>query len=180
MLDWARSKFGPLTGELNTDEDIPIFLPWINGERSLEWNPDLRPKWFGRTDKHSPAQLSRAVAEGVLFNIAQYVQTIERESGSTAEEIVLSGNGFREPLLAPMLATLLGRELILPDGAGLGTLRGTAVCAWQALGHDPMPAVERIIKKGQRVKRTPVRAVLERFERFKELRGMEGRSHRIQ
>jgi gluconokinase len=171
VLDWARMEFGPLEGSLDAGDDIPIFLPWMNGERSLEWNPDLRPSWHGRKASHSPAALSRAVAEGVLFNIAQYVETIERESGVIAEEVVLSGNGFREPLLAPLLATLLRRELLQPDSAGLASLRGAAVCAWRGLGHDAAPALEGVLARAVRVRPSRDSALLDRFDRFKELRG---------
>src|SRR5678815_1935824 len=36
VLEWARSEFGPLE-KVVAGSDIPIFLPWMNGERSLEW-----------------------------------------------------------------------------------------------------------------------------------------------
>ena len=119
---------------------------------SVRWNgiPTCGPLAWTKA-RHSQAELSRAVAEGVLFNIAQYVETIERQSGITAEEIVLSGNGFREPLLAPLLATLLGRELIHPDSAGLGSLRGAAIYAWRGLGHDASPALEKLLAGAERV-----------------------------
>jgi len=111
----------------------------------------------------------------VLFNIAQYVETIERESGVAAEQIVLSGNGFREPILASLLATLLRRELLQPEAAGLGSLRGAAVYAWRALGHDPSPALEALLEGAKRVTAGTDAALLDRFERFKELRSLSGR-----
>ena len=106
----------------------------------------------------------------MLFNLAQYVEVIERESGVVAGQVVLSGNGFREPLLAPLLASILGRELLHPAAAGLATLRGAAVCAWRALGHDPGPALERMIETAEVVKAAPDDALSGRFERFKALR----------
>jgi gluconokinase len=169
VLDWARSSFGPVE-PLAQGRDLPIFLPWMNGERSLEWNPDLQPSWHGRTAEHSPADLARAAAEGVLFNLAQYVEVIERESGVVAGPVVLSGNGFRDVLLAPILASLLGRDLVQPADAGLATLRGAAVYAWRALGHDVGAALERMIEKAEVVKPVADEALLHRFERFKKLR----------
>jgi gluconokinase len=170
VLDWARNEFGPMERSVSADNDIPIFLPWMNGERSLEWNPDLRSGWHGRGPQHSPAQLLRAATEGVLFNMAQYVQVIERESGAAADQIVLSGNGFREPLLAPLLATLLGRELLYPQQPGLATLRGAAICAWRALGHDAGPAMERMLEHADHIEPMRDAALLERFSRFKQIR----------
>jgi gluconokinase len=161
VLDWARSEFGSMATE--STDDLPIFLPWLNGERSLEWNPDLKPVWHGRRADHSPAQLARAAVEGVLFNLAQYVEVI----GAT-EEIILSGNGFRDPALAPMLASLVGRDLLQPAESGLATLRGAAVNAWRALGVDA--SVERFVETATIVQAIPNDTLLRRFERFKVLR----------
>ena len=170
VLDWARRSFGAMAVDASPDRELPIFLPWMNGERSLEWNPDLKPGWHGRTAKHTPAELARAAAEGVLFNLAQYVEVIERESGVVASEVVLSGNGFRDPLLPPLLASLLGRELLQPPDAGLATLRGAAVYAWRALGHDAAPALEALLAEARVVGPAEDPHLLERFVRFKELR----------
>lgn len=170
VLDWARQTIGALPSDASSVADLPIFLPWMNGERSLEWNPDLRESWHRRHERHTPVELSRAVAEGVLFNIAQYVDVIERESGIAAENLVLSGNGFREPLLAPLLASILGRELLHPESAGLATLRGAAVYAWRAIGHDARPALERELEMALRVKPRRDSSLADRFHCFKELR----------
>jgi gluconokinase len=173
VLDWARNEFGPI-GSAPSERELPIFLPWMNGERSLEWNPEMKPSWHGRTATHTPADLARAAAEGVLFNLAQYVEVIARESGIRAEQIVLSGNGFRDPLLPSLLASLLGRELLQPADAGLASLRGAAVCAWRALGHDASPALEELVERAEVVKPTLDAALSRRFETFKVLRGHRG------
>jgi len=175
VLDWGRNAFGPMEAEIPSNVDLPIFLPFMNGERSLEWNANLKESWHGRRDEHTPAQLSRAVVEGVLFNIAQYVEVVEHESGVAAQDTVLSGNAFQDPLLAPMLASLLGRELVQPEFAGYATLRGAAIYAWRALGHDASPALEQAIARGTRIRSVPASNLSERFARFKELRLLERR-----
>jgi gluconokinase len=169
VLDWARNSFGAI-GAGFEGKEIPIFLPWMNGERSLEWNPDLKPSWHDRTASHSAADLARAAAEGVLFNLAQYVEVIERESRVSAQQIVLSGNGFLDPALSGLLASILGRELLHPPDAGLATLRGAAVYAWQALGHDAGPSLERVIERSAVVVPASDDGVSQRFERFKAIR----------
>ena len=171
VLDWARESFGTWATDGSSSPDLPIFFPWMNGERSLEWNPELREHWHGRHERHTGAELSRAVAEGVLFNIAQYVEVVERESGSSSSEIVLSGNGFRDEFLRSLLASILGRELFNPDTAGLASLRGAAVYAWRALGHDASSSLENLLASAQRVMPRNDPALTERFARFKELRG---------
>lgn len=168
-LDWARREFGVSTSTI-PKRDIPIFLPWLNGERSLEWNSMLRPQWHGRTSQHTPAELFRSVMEGVVFNLAQYVEVIEKSSGIRASEIVLSGNGFLDPAVAPVLAALVSRPVLQPESSGLGTLRGTAVCAWRALGHDATPAVERLLESANRVIPVDDPGLPDRYHRFKEFR----------
>jgi gluconokinase len=169
-LDWARQEFGASWGVVTPNREIPVFLPWLNGERSLEWNSKLRSSWHGRKPDHTPAELQRAVLEGVLFNLAQYVEVIERSSGVRANQFVLSGNGFLDPAVAPVLAALLTRDTLQPVSSGLGTLRGTAVCAWRALGYDATPAIARLLNEAAVI--TPVRisGLDERFARFKQLR----------
>jgi len=169
-LDWARREFGITTGSSPARGDIPIFLPWLNGERSLEWDPDLRPMWHGRRPDHSPEELFRSVLEGVVFNLAQYVEVIEKNSGVRANEIVLSGNGFLDPSVAPVLAALVSRDTLQPEASGLGTLRGTAVCAWRALGHDATPAVEQLVQRAKRIVPVVDDRLRDRYERFKSLR----------
>jgi gluconokinase len=174
VLDWARESFGPMTD--TAEDDLPIFLPFMNGERSLEWDPDIRESWHGRRESHTPAQLSRAVAEGVLFNIAQYVEVVESQSGVAAREIVLSGNAFQDSTLSHLLASILGRELLVPPSAGVATLRGAAVYGWRALGHDVASVLNDDIERSPRMQALPSSPVAERFEHFKQLRQTVRRS----
>jgi sugar (pentulose or hexulose) kinase len=146
-------------------------MPWLNGERSLEWNPDLRPQWHGRTSRNTPDELFRAVLEGVLFNLAQYVEVIESVSGIRAREIVLSGNGFLDPAVAPILAALVPRPTLLPESSGMGTLRGAALCAWRALGHDASASIEKLLERAVRVTPLNDEHLLSRYSRFKKNSG---------
>lgn len=172
-MDWARSEFGEPGPGFVPKREIPVFLPWLHGERSLEWNSALRPSWHGRRSDHTPAELQRSVMEGVLFNLAQYVEVIERNSGVRANEIVLSGNAFLDPAVAPVLAALVSRDTLQPASSGLGTLRGAAVCAWRALGYDATPAIERLLNDAVRVAPIRIQGLDERFARFKHLRRLK-------
>ena len=170
VLDWARREFGDFAARFVPKREIPVFLPWLNGERSLEWNSKLRPSWHGRKSDHTPSELQRSVLEGVLFNLAQYVEVIEKCSGVRANQFVLSGNGFLDPAVAPVLAALLSRDTLQPAASGLGTLRGAAVCAWRALGYDATPALENLLNGAELVAPVRVPGLDERFARFKQLR----------
>jgi gluconokinase len=170
VLDWARQEFGTPAADYVPNREIPVFLPWLNGERSLEWNSELRPSWHGRKTDHTSFELQRSVMEGVLFNLAQYVEVIEKSSRVRANQIVLSGNGFLDSAVAPVLSALVSRDTLQPASSGLGTLRGVAVCAWRALGYDATPAVERLLNDAAFVAPVRLPGLDERFARFKQLR----------
>jgi gluconokinase len=169
-LDWARREFGTPAPGFVPNREIPVFLPWLKGERSLEWNSELRASWHGRNPDHTSAELQRSVMEGVLFNLAQYVEVIEKKSGVRANQIALSGNGFLDAAVAPVLAALVSRDTLQPASSGLGTLRGAAVCAWRALGYDATPVIERLLNDAVFVAPVRIPGLDERFGRFKQLR----------
>jgi hypothetical protein len=50
-------------------------------------------------------------------------------------EVVLSGNGFLDPVAAPILAAIVGAKVWMPPQPGLASLRGSGVCGLQALGE---------------------------------------------
>ena len=162
VLDWGRSMFGEL--ESNASSDPPIFIPLLHGERSPEWNALLRGSWHGLTAQHRLADLGRSVIEGVVFNLGYLFEILQRTSAQKASEIVLSGNGFLQPLTAPILAAILGVRVSAPSKPGLASLRGAAMCAMGALG-EPNPQLHTYPV-------TPLNApnIVDRYRRFEILR----------
>jgi sugar (pentulose or hexulose) kinase len=137
VLDWGREIFGGVTGA-EAAADVPIFIPLLHGERSPEWNPDLTGAWHGLTAEHTAADLSRSILEGVIFNLAHFVEIVQATSAMPPSDLILSGNGFLDPLAAPILAAIDGVSVWMPEQPGLMSLRGTAVCALRAL-TEPVP-----------------------------------------
>jgi gluconokinase len=167
VLDWARERLGSLSGD-ETSEDVPIFLPMLYGERSPEWNAGLRASWHDVGERTTLDGMKRAVLEGVAFNLAKYVEIVER-SGEV-RQVVLSGNGFREPAIAATMASVVKAEVLQPEAFGLTTLRGAAVNAWRGLGYDPGKAIEKLLDEAPHVKPAEDEGVWRRFARFKEIR----------
>ena len=86
-------------------------------------------------------KLQWAVAEGVIFNLAHYVEILQEASGVPAQSVVLSGNGFMESSLAALLAALIPAEVRMPEFFGTAALLGDAVVGFQALGEDASEAL---------------------------------------
>ena len=163
VLDWGRSIFGSLDGA-ESIVDVPIFIPLLHGERSPDWNPKLTASWHGLKATHTVADLSRSILEGVVFNLAHFVEIVQVTSGTRASEVVLSGNGFLDPMTAPILAGIVDAAVWMPAQPGLASLRGSGVCALRALSGEA-PAL-----KTSRVAPLEHPKISDRYRRYRELR----------
>ncbi|HLH29600.1 MAG TPA: FGGY family carbohydrate kinase [Terriglobia bacterium] len=135
VLDWGRAILGSQTDPA-ASVDPPLFMPLLHGERSPEWDPTLTGSWHGLTAAHSAADLSRSILEGVIFNLAYFVEIVQTTSSIDAASLVVSGNAFLQPMAAPILAAVVRRPVWVPDKPGLMSLRGVAICAFRALGES--------------------------------------------
>jgi gluconokinase len=162
VLDWGRSTFGEIETE-NLD-DVPVFIPLLNGERSPEWDPALSASFHGVNARHGTKHLGQSVLEGVVYNLAWFVEILQKTSGRQASEIVLSGNGFLAATAARILASIAGVPLLMPSDPGAASLRGAAVCAFRAMGRDVEPLEIRTVQPLDDSHLT------RRYHRYKELR----------
>jgi xylulokinase len=171
VLDWGRRIFGELEHG-SAAQDSLIFIPLLNGERSPDWNPHLTGSWHGLTARHTAADLSRSIFEGVIFNLAHFAEIVQRTSGEAASALVLSGNGFLDPIAAPILATITrgsGISAWSPRSPGLASLRGAGICALRALAQ-PTPALEV-----DPVSPLPDSKVSERYAIYRQIRDRVGK-----
>lgn len=169
VLEWGQQVLGGLKFDKEGSSNPPFFFPFLRGERSPFWNTDLRAAWHGLAAEHDIHDLRRAVIEGLAFHLAIYVEHTDRVSGLKSNTAVLSGNGFMQPDLASLLASVIPQQIRIPDGAGLATLRGAARCAFRALRVSTDQAMERILQEATTTMPISDSALLERFERFKSL-----------
>jgi gluconokinase len=163
VLDWGRNILGATDQRVGTD--LPIFIPLLHGERSPEWDPDLTGSWHGLKASHTAADLSRSILEGVIFNLAHFLEIVQTASATRAADLVLSGNGFLDPLAAPLLAAIPGTPVWMPEQPGFLTIRGAAICALRALG-EPVPEL--------RLRRIPPlddAKILQRYAEYRRFRG---------
>ncbi len=162
-LDWGRSLFGTL---MDADAAIepPIFIPLLHGERSPDWNPNRTASWYGLSARHNSADLSRSILEGVVFNLAHYIEIIQDASQLALTNIILSGNGFLHPLAAPLLASVTSIPVRMPATPGLASLRGAGACALQALGSSVPPLKTSVVAPMEDAR------VLERYRQYRRLR----------
>jgi xylulokinase len=108
-----------------------LFLPYLTGERVPLWQPDARGVLLGLHRAHGPAELARAVLEGVALANRD---VLERAGLPAAAEIRLSGGGARSDVWCRIRADLLGRPVLRARAEETG-LVGAASVAWTGLGR---------------------------------------------
>jgi len=172
VLDWARSVFGGVPETSTSRSDIPTFIPLLNGERSPEWDPSLTARWVSVTSQHTTEDLARAVLDGVVFNLAHYADILTRASGAKPSEVILSGNGFMNPLAAETLAAVMDTRVLKPRTQGVASLRGAAVCGFQALGVDTSRAMEKLIADSEIIQPRNVPETRQRYKRYRVFRSL--------
>lgn len=105
------------------DTDGLYFLPYLLGERSPYWNPDARAAFVGIARHHGRAHLTRAVLEGVAFNLLTCIQAF-RESGATIDRIDAVGGGASGDAWLQILADVWGvpvrRRSVVEEANSLG------------------------------------------------------------
>ncbi len=115
------------------DVDGLYFLPYLLGERSPWWNPDARAAFVGLSRHHGRAHLTRAVLEGVAFNLFTCIQAF-REAGATVDRIdAVGGAAASDPLLR-LLADVWGVPVRRRTVVGEANSLGAAVTGAVGLG----------------------------------------------
>ncbi|MEO6917481.1 MAG: xylulokinase [Collimonas sp.] len=114
-----------LRGAEDISIDAPLFLPYLNGERTPHNNPDAQGVFFGMRAGTTRADLALATLEGVGFGLCDGMDAVDG-CGVAAEEITLIGGGSRSAFWAQMLADITGRRLVRRQGGDVGPALGAA------------------------------------------------------
>ncbi len=130
-----------------------LFLPYLSGSRNPHSNPDAVGLFVGIRHKHERRFLTRAVLEGILYELRDLFEVeseILARTGTEMKRIKVSGGIVRSVSWSQMLADILGRDVELAQTQELGTF-GSCLLASVAAGyHDSLPtAVGRMVKPGR-------------------------------
>ena len=142
-LDWAAKLTGMadvpalITAAQQADDNAGAvwFLPYLSGERTPHNNPEAKGVFFGLTHQHGPAELARAVLEGVGYALADGMDVVH-DSGLTPSSITLIGGGARSSYWRQMLSDISGLQLDYRTGGDVGPALGAARLAQIALNPD--------------------------------------------
>lgn len=148
-LDWAAKLTGmesvpkllAAAEKANEEAGDIWFLPYLSGERTPHNNPQAKGVFFGLTHQHGPAELARAVLEGVGYALADGMDVVH-SCGVTPQSVTLIGGGARSPYWRQMLADISGQTLDYRTGGDVGPALGAARLAQIAMSPEkPLQAL---------------------------------------
>ena len=120
--------------------DGAFALPWLAGARAPWWQPDAHAAFVGLTEAHGPAELARAVIEGVAFDVARCLDLIAPD----AEELTLAGGGAADPLWRSIVSAVTGCPVVrhaIDDAASVGARLLVASALSESLTLDDVSPV---------------------------------------
>lgn len=149
-IDWLSSLTGRTRDELLARAaDVPpgsrslVALPWLAGARAPWWKPDRHAAFVGLTDAHGPAELCRAIVEGVAYDAARCLDLI----ASQTESLALAGAGAAGDLWRDVLSGVTGKPVVrraLDDAASVGARLVVATALGETVEVDALnPAAGR-------------------------------------
>jgi xylulokinase len=169
FCDWVSRLVGAVPNSVATRPDrVPVWAPYVRGERAPLNDPDVRAVLDGLDLTHDAAAVQRAAFEASGFVVRRAVDAARAAIGAEPKRVIASGGGVRVGpwLQAVADATRLPVECVaVPEGAALG-------CAWlarMAVGlEESMDGAARWARRGRTVEPDTawVEPVAERYERF--------------
>lgn len=143
-LEWIIETLAPDSAKgynmlLAQAADVPAaqdglyFLPHLLGERSPYWNPAARAVFAGMGRHHGPAHLTRAVIEGVAFNLYACLLAF-LENGTDIAAVDAIGGAARSDLLLQIFSDVWGLPVSRRSLVDEATAIGAAVVGGVGVG----------------------------------------------
>lgn len=130
-IDWFKDKLcgGRLTYEelenkTGKNSHLPVFLPFLYGERCPGWNDLKRGGFSFLEETHGIKEMYQAVQMGILYNLYQCYEVICQEYEEPAR-IVVSGGVTNSKHWTQMLADIFQKEIHISsfkDASSLGAV----------------------------------------------------------
>jgi xylulokinase len=130
--------------------DNPLFLPYLQGERSPVWDEGATGALVGLRRHHGRGHLVRAVLEGVAFSVRHNLDHVLRVAGREVAGLRVSGGGALGDLWNQVKADVLGRPMHLVAETEAGALGAAMLAArgvgWYASFADAVAGMVRVTR----------------------------------
>ena len=126
-------------------KNIPIFLPYLTGERTPHNNAHIRGAFYGIENATGRAELTRSILEAITFSFVDAKEALIK-SGSSLSKAAVIGGGSKSDFLMQLMANQLETNLIRYKGSEIGPAVGVARLCMVADGISYKDAMKEPIK----------------------------------
>ncbi|MEO0498270.1 MAG: xylulokinase [Pseudomonadota bacterium] len=125
VLGKPASELSNMAGALPTTPSAVQFLPYLSGERTPHNDASIRGAFIGLGVEHGPADMARAVMEGVAFAFRDNLEAL-RQAGTELDSVVAVGGGSRSETWLQIMAASLNLPVNVPADGDYGGAFGAA------------------------------------------------------
>ena len=123
-----------LAAQISPGAEDLLFIPYLSGAQSPDWQPRTRGSLVGLDIKHQRGHFARAVLEGItrsIYRIAEAIQTLLEKD---FREVYVAGGLTASSLWLQIAADMFGATVVVPETTE-GSARGAAILAMLAIGE---------------------------------------------
>jgi xylulokinase len=149
-LSWWKN-----IANINTEKDLidvakkynsdymPIFLPYLSGERTPHNDPFAKSSFIGMTHATGSSELAQAVLEGISYAIVDCEHAISA-TGVSITDVSVIGGGSKSLYWGGIISSLLNRNLMYHNESSVGPAFGAARLA---LYEDCSYTLEQVFQR---------------------------------
>ncbi len=173
-LSWLSGVLGcgvenVLANAARADPDrVPLFLPYLTGERSPHGDPHIRGAFHGLEDSTGTAAICRSVVEGIAFSFADAADSFGDRFDQIRQLLALGG-GARSDLLLQTISNATGRRILRVKDAEGGPALGGALLAAVGTGSVGPSALAKAPEVSATFSPRTDAGLTGRLERFRSL-----------
>ena len=133
-IAWAAKLFGISEQDLveegshDMSETVPLYLPYIKGERAPLWRNDISGRYLNMKSEHTRGSFARATMEGISLAERQVLEIAETTNKRRADRVVLGGHAGNDVRWERIRARTIGRTIVRYEDTDT-TTRGSAMLA---------------------------------------------------
>lgn len=117
-IDWIRRIVGVKEIPeipINRLGEIPLFLPYLMGEKTPFWSQDVKASIYGIHSKTTAREIIASIILGILLSIRSSIDIIESGGGRFEKPIVISGWWAKQDWFTQLHADTIGRNFAVLD-----------------------------------------------------------------
>jgi glycerol kinase len=111
-----------------------VCVPALAGLAAPHWRSDVRGAWFGLDRATTPADLVRAVLDGIACRVVEVVRAMQQDTGHALGRLKVDGGPTANAYLMQRVADLLGVEVLVAEARESTAIGAAALAGLSAHG----------------------------------------------